>query len=65
MKIRPLHDRVSRRSSPRVRKRPRPPAASSLPLDSAAGVRSRNQGEVLAVGPGKTLDNGEVRALAT
>lgn len=56
MSIRPLHDRV-------VIKRVETEAVSAggivLP-DSATD--KPNKGEVLAVGPGKPLDNGEVRA---
>lgn len=56
MKIRPLHDRVVVR---RLEEEAKTPGGIVLP-DSAAEKPS--QGEVLAVGPGKTLDNGEVRA---
>ena len=41
------------------KRRPPPPAASSCRIRLP---RSPSQGEVLAVGPGKALDNGEVRA---
>ncbi|MEC8020823.1 MAG: co-chaperone GroES [Pseudomonadota bacterium] len=57
MKIRPLHDRVVVR---RLEEEAKTAGGIVLP-DSAAEKPS--QGEVLAVGPGKTLDNGEVRAL--
>ena len=57
MKIRPLHDRVVVR---RLEEEAKTAGGLVLP-DSAAEKPS--QGEVLAVGPGKTLDNGEVRAL--
>ncbi|MFU8816700.1 MAG: co-chaperone GroES [Pseudomonadales bacterium] len=56
MKIRPLHDRVVVR---RVEEETTTAGGIVLP-DSAAEKPS--QGEVLAVGPGKTLDNGDVRA---
>jgi len=56
-KIRPLHDRVVVR---RLEEEAKTAGGIVLP-DSAAEKPS--QGEVLAVGPGKTLDNGEVRAL--
>ena len=57
MKIRPLHDRVVVR---RLEEETKTAGGIVLP-DSAAEKPSR--GEVLAVGPGKTLDNGDVRAL--
>lgn len=57
MKIRPLHDRVVVR---RVDEETKTAGGIVLP-DSAAEKPS--QGEVLAIGPGKTLDNGDVRAL--
>jgi len=57
MKIRPLHDRVVVK---RLEEETKTAGGIVLP-DSAAEKPSR--GEVLAVGPGKTLDNGEVRAL--
>ncbi|MFW6093099.1 MAG: co-chaperone GroES [Pseudomonadota bacterium] len=56
MKIRPLHDRVVVR---RVEEETKTAGGIVLP-ESAAEKPS--QGEVLAVGPGKTLDNGDVRA---
>jgi len=56
MKIRPLHDRVVVR---RLEEEAKSAGGIVLP-DSAAEKPS--QGEVLAVGPGKALDNGEIRA---
>ncbi|TVS17849.1 MAG: co-chaperone GroES [Gammaproteobacteria bacterium] len=56
MKIRPLHDRVVVR---RLEEEAKTAGGIVLP-DSAAEKPSK--GEVLAVGPGKALDNGEVRA---
>ena len=56
MKIRPLHDRVVVR---RLEEETKTAGGIVLP-DSAAEKPSR--GEVLAVGPGKPLDNGDVRA---
>jgi chaperonin GroES len=57
MNIRPLHDRVVIRRMEEERKTPGgivlPDSATEKPI----------QGEVLAVGPGKMLDNGEVRPL--
>ena len=57
MNIRPLHDRLVVR---RLEEETTTAAGIVLP-DSAAEKPS--QGEVLAVGPGKALDNGDVRAL--
>jgi chaperonin GroES len=58
MKIRPLHDRVVVR---RTEEETKTAGGIVLP-DSAAEKPSR--GEVVAVGTGKVLDNGEVRKLA-
>ena len=57
MNIRPLHDRVVVR---RLEEESTSAGGIVLP-DSAAEKPS--QGEVLSVGTGKVLDNGEVRAL--
>ena len=57
MNIRPLHDRVVVR---RLEEETTSAGGIVLP-DSAAEKPS--QGEVLSVGPGKALDNGEGRAL--
>ncbi len=57
MKIRPLHDRVVVR---RLEEETKTAGGIVLP-DSAAEKPS--QGEVLAIGPGKILDSGDVRAL--
>jgi len=56
MNIRPLHDRLVVR---RLEEESTTAGGIVLP-DSAAEKPS--QGEVLAVGPGKTLDNGDVKA---
>ena len=56
MKIRPLHDRVVVR---RLEEETKTAGGIVIP-DSATEKPSR--GEVLAVGPGKVMDNGEVRA---
>jgi chaperonin GroES len=57
MKIRPLHDRVIVRRMEEERTSPGgiviPDSATEKPI----------QGEIIAVGNGKTLDNGEVRPL--
>lgn len=58
MKIRPLHDRVVVR-----RKAEEEKTAGGILLPGAAKEKP-NQGEVVAVGTGKVLDNGEVRPLA-
>jgi chaperonin GroES len=57
MNIRPLHDRVVVR---RLEEESTTAGGIVLP-DSAAEKPS--QGEVLAIGPGKTLDNGDTRPL--
>ena len=57
MKIRPLQDRVVVR---RLEEETKTAGGIVLP-DSVAEKPSR--GEVLAVGPGKALENGDVRAL--
>ena len=58
MKIRPLHDRVVVR-----RKEEEEKTAGGILLPGAAKEKPK-QGEVVAVGTGKVLDNGDVRALA-
>lgn len=58
MKLRPLHDRVVVRRSEEEKK-----TAGGIVLPGSAAEKP-NQGEVLAVGPGKALENGEVRALS-
>lgn len=58
MKIRPLHDRVVVR---RMEEEQKTPGGIVIP-DSAK--EKPMQGEVLAVGEGKVLENGDVRALA-
>ena len=57
MKIRPLHDRVIIRRLEEERKS----AGGIVIPDSAAEKPVR--GEIVAVGKGKILDNGDVRAL--
>jgi chaperonin GroES len=57
LKIRPLHDRVIVR---RLEEEKTSPGGIVIP-DSAA--EKPIQGEIIAVGNGKLLDNGEVRAL--
>ncbi len=57
MNIRPLHDRVVVR-----RLEEETLTAGGIVLPDSAGEKP-SQGEILAVGSGKVLDNGEVRAL--
>lgn len=58
MKIRPLHDRVVVR-----RKEEETTSAGGIVLPGSA-TEKPSQGEVIAVGSGKVLDNGDVQALA-
>jgi chaperonin GroES len=58
MTIRPLYDRVVVR-----RKEEEAKTAGGIILSGSAKEKP-NQGEVLAVGAGKILDNGELRPLA-
>lgn len=58
MNIRPLYDRVVVR-----RKEEEATSAGGIILSGSAKEKP-NQGEVLAVGEGKVLENGDVRALA-
>lgn len=58
MKIRPLHDRVVVR-----RESEEETSAGGIVLPGSAKERP-NQGEVIAVGNGAVLDNGDTRALA-
>jgi chaperonin GroES len=57
MNIRPLHDRVVVRRMEEERTSP-----GGIVIPDAA-TEKPEQGEILAVGPGKVLDNGDVRAL--
>ena len=58
MKIRPLHDRVIVKRLEAERK-----TASGIVIPDSAGEKP-DQGEVLAVGNGKILDDGKVRPMA-
>ena len=58
MKLRPLHDRVVIRRSEEEKK-----TAGGIVLPGSAAEKA-NSGEILAVGTGRVLDNGEVRALS-
>ena len=57
MKIRPLHDRVIVKRLEQETK-----TASGIVIPDSAAEKP-DQGEVLAVGPGKTNDKGETKAL--
>ena len=57
MKIRPLHDRVVVRRVDEETK-----TAGGIVLPGKAAEKP-SQGEVLAVGPGKIMDNGEKRSM--
>lgn len=58
MKLRPLHDRVVIRRSEELKT-----TAGGIVLPGSASEKA-NSGEILAVGTGRVLDNGEVRALS-
>ncbi|OUS39600.1 co-chaperone GroES ['Osedax' symbiont bacterium Rs2_46_30_T18] len=58
MKIRPLHDRVVIRRSEEEKT-----TASGIVLPGSAAEKP-NQGEIVAVGSGRVLDNGEVQAFS-
>ena len=58
MKIRPLHDRVVIRREEQETK-----TAGGIVLPGSAAEKP-SEGEVLAVGSGKPLDNGQVRPMA-
>lgn len=57
MHIRPLHDRIIVKRVEKARQ-----TASGIVIPDTAGEKPE-QGEVLAVGPGKRLDDGRVAAL--
>lgn len=57
MKIRPLHDRVLIKREEEERK-----TAGGIVIPDTA-TEKPIRGEVISVGPGKILDNGDVRAL--
>ena len=57
MKIRPLHDRVIVKRLEEERK-----TASGIVIPDAAAEKP-DQGQILAVGKGKILESGEIRAL--
>lgn len=58
MNIRPLHDRVVVRRGEEEKT-----TASGIVLPGSAAEKP-NQGEIVAVGAGRVLDNGEVQALS-
>jgi chaperonin GroES len=57
MKIRPLHDRVIVKRLEEERK-----TASGIVIPDAAAEKP-DQGQIIAVGKGKILESGEIRAL--
>ncbi len=57
MKIRPLHDRVLVKREEEERK-----TASGIVLPDSASEKP-NRGEIIAAGPGKSNDKGEVRSM--
>jgi chaperonin GroES len=58
MKIRPLHDRVIVK---RIEEERRTPGGIVIPENAA---EKPDQGEVLAIGTGKVMDDGKIRPLA-
>ncbi|MBL4827230.1 MAG: co-chaperone GroES [Spongiibacteraceae bacterium] len=58
MKIRPLYDRIV------VRRNEEEETSSGGIILSGSAKEKPNQGEIVAIGEGKLLDSGEVRALA-
>ncbi|MCX4028370.1 co-chaperone GroES [Endozoicomonas sp. SM1973] len=58
MKIRPLHDRVV------VRRQEEETTTSGGIVLPGTAAEKPNQGEVVAIGEGRVLDNGEVRPLS-
>lgn len=57
MKIRPLHDRVLVKREEEERK-----TASGIVLPDSASEKP-NRGEIIAAGPGKSNDKGEIREI--
>ena len=57
MKIRPLHDRVI------VRREEEEQTTAGGISYAGSGQEKTNQGEVVAVGNGRVLDNGEIRPI--
>jgi len=58
MKIRPLHDRVIVKRLEEERK-----TASGIVIPDTAAEKP-DQGEIMAIGTGKIMDDGKIRALA-
>lgn len=58
MSIRPLHDRVVVRPVEEEKK-----TAGGIVIPDTATAEKPMQGEIIACGPGKMLENGDVRAL--
>ena len=59
MKIRPLHDRVVVRRADEETTTP-----GGIVIPDSASKEKPIQGEVVAVGPGKTLENGQKQAMS-
>lgn len=59
MKIRPLHDRVVVRRAPEETR-----TAGGIVIPDSASKEKPIQGEVIAVGPGKVSDNGQLQTMA-
>lgn len=59
MSLRPLHDRVVVKRVEEERL-----SAGGIVIPDSASAEKPTRGEVIAVGPGKTNDNGETRAVA-
>jgi chaperonin GroES len=58
MKLRPLHDRIVVRRAAEETK-----SAGGIVIPDSASKEKPVEGEVMAVGPGKTLENGSVHAM--
>lgn len=59
MKIRPLHDRVVVRRADEETTTP-----GGIVIPDSASKEKPIEGEVIAIGPGKTTDDGKVQAMA-
>lgn len=59
LNIKPLHDRVVIKRNEEERK-----SAGGIVIPDSATKEKPVEGQVLAVGPGKSLENGEIRALS-
>lgn len=59
MQLRPLHDRVIVKAVPKEEK-----TKSGLFLPDTAGKEQPEQGEVIAIGPGRMMENGNRSAMS-